>query len=78
MSQLGEGESLILQTYKRDRSVTLTRLAGDRVLVVQKGFEVAEFEIDISKLKKTLKNLLKKEFPRSNKVWIRAGEKNTP
>ncbi len=70
MSKLDEGGTLILLNYKRDRSLTLIKLDQHRILIKEKGFAVDEFEVDRDKLKKTLKSLLKKEFPRSNKVRI--------
>ncbi|MEN8256418.1 MAG: zf-HC2 domain-containing protein [Thermodesulfobacteriota bacterium] len=70
MSQLNEGGSLVLLTYKRDRSLTLVKLDQQRVLIKEKGFSVDEFEVGVGKLKKNLKSLLKKEFPRSNMVRI--------
>lgn len=73
MAQLGEGQSLVLQTFKRDRSLTLIPLAGERILIRQEGFAHQEFEVARPKLKKTLRSLLKKEFPRSNKVRISFG-----
>ncbi len=71
--QLDEGQSLVLQTYKRDRSLTVVRLADQRILVREDGFSKEEFEVDIAKLKKLLKTLVKKEFPRSNKVRMSTG-----
>lgn len=73
MSQLEAGESLVLQTYKRDRSLTLVRIAKERILIIEEGFSRAEFEVNSANLAKVLKTLLKKEFPRSNKVRISVG-----
>ncbi len=73
LAGLGEGEYLVLQTYKRDRSLTLSRLDDQRVLIREEGFAREEFEVETAKLKKVLKSLMKKEFPRSNKVHISIG-----
>ncbi len=73
MAQLGEGESLVLLTFKRDRSLTLIRLADERVLIKEEGFVRGEFEVAGQDLKKALKPLLEKEFPRSTKVRILSG-----
>ncbi len=73
IAQLGEGQSLVLQTFKRDRSLTLIPLDRERILIREEGFAHQEFEVARPKLKKTLRSLLKKEFPRSNKVRISFG-----
>lgn len=73
MSQLEAGESLVLQTYKRDRSLTLVRLTEERILIREEGFDREEIEVDSAQLAKVLKALVEKEFPRSNKVRISVG-----
>ncbi len=42
------------------------------LLVIQDGFGKDRFEVPITELPRLLKNLLKKEFPRSNKVRLYA------
>lgn len=74
MAQFGEGEVLVLQTLKRERSLTLTHLAAGRVLIREEGFAQQEFEVDSAGLKKALKLLLEKEFPRSKKVRVSFGK----
>jgi hypothetical protein len=64
------GESLEIRTYKRNRAVLFTKLSGDRLRVVQDGFEQRTFDIPASRLRKAMKTLLKKEFPRSRKVRL--------
>jgi hypothetical protein len=39
--------------------------------VLERGFEVREFEVEAGKIRKVLKNLCRKEFPRSNKIWLK-------
>ena len=63
-----------LQTYKKDRSVTIIKRSEDNFLVLENGYTHDRFEVNISKLKKLLKILLKREFPRSNKVRLYSGE----
>ncbi|MCB2184029.1 MAG: hypothetical protein KQH63_18540 [Desulfobulbaceae bacterium] len=62
--------SLHLLTYKRDRSIHITRMGDDVLQVQENGFETATFTLKTDKIRKLLKTLLKKEFPRSNKVRI--------
>ena len=59
-----------LKTYKRDRGATIVKISEDCLRITETGFENAEFEVPVSRLKKTLKSVLKKEFPRSNKVRV--------
>ncbi len=69
LSRLKEGEGLLLQPYKRDRAVCVIR-RGDVFHVLERGFVREEFLVESEKVKKLLKGLCKKEFPRSHKVWL--------
>ena len=70
LQKCSAGKGVELKTYKRDRRIFLLKLDENRYLVQEDGFEKQEFEVATDKLKKTLKSLLKKEFPRSRKVWL--------
>ncbi len=70
LKSLPTGHGLDLRTYKRDRSVRIIKLDEESLRVSQDGFEQNEFTIPAAELGKTLKSLLKKEFPRSNKVRL--------
>ena len=70
LKKLPIGHYLDLRTYKRDRSVLIVKRGEDDLLVVEDGFYKDSFTVDISKLKGLLKSMLKKEFPRSNKVRL--------
>ena len=74
LKKLPVGHFLDLQTYKKDRSVTIVKRDDNNFLIIENGFNQEEFDVDAVKLKKTLKVLLKKEFPRSNKVRLYSGE----
>jgi len=69
LSRLGEGEGLLLQPYKKDRSVYVIRRKS-MYQVLERGFAKKEFAVEKGKVKKLLKTLCKKEFHRSNKVWL--------
>jgi len=69
LSKLADGEGLLLQPYKKDRSVYVMR-RGNTYFVVERGFARKEFTVDKKKIKKLLKTLCRKEFPRSNRVWL--------
>ena len=64
------GHYLELRTYKRNRSVLIVKRGEDDLLVLQRGYDEARYEVPPQKLPKLLKGLLKKEFPRSHKVRL--------
>jgi len=70
MKKLPIGQGLDLRTYKRDRSVVILRVAEDGYEIREDGFEKKQFETDFKGLKKLLKTLMKREFPRSNKIRV--------
>ena len=68
--KLRAGQGLDLRTYKRDRSVAVVRLGADAFEVREDGFEQKTHLSDFKGLKKLLKKLLKREFPRSRKIRL--------
>lgn len=64
------GHAIDLRTYKRNRSVVIKRIGDDEYDVVEKGFHEDRFQVSHGKMKKLLKTLLKKEFPRSTKIRL--------
>ncbi len=69
LSKLREGEGLLLQPFKKDRAVYVIQ-RGDLYQVMERGFARKEFVVARKKIRKLLKTLYRKEFPRSNKVWL--------
>jgi len=61
---------LDLRTYKRNRSVMIAKLAEDDLLVIEDGFFKERFRVKPEKIKRVLKTLMKKEFPRSRKIRL--------
>ena len=70
MKKLPLGHAIDLRTYKRDRSLVIVRLPEEMFLVIEDGFAQHEFRVEAAGLPKLLKTLLKREFPRSNKVRL--------
>lgn len=70
LKKLASGRELKLLTYKRDRSVVIRRVGEDAFHISEDGFETRTFTSDFKGLKKLLKTLLKREFPRSNKIRV--------
>lgn len=70
LAKLAVGQAIDLRTYKRNRSVVIKRTAEDEYEVVEKGFHEERFSTPLSGMKKLLKTLLKREFPRSTKIRL--------
>jgi molecular chaperone DnaK (HSP70) len=70
MKTLPVSHCLDLRTYKRNRSVVIAKVAEDDLLVIEDGFFKERFRIKGAKLRKLLKTLVKKEFPRSRKIRL--------
>ncbi len=70
LKKLPVGHGLDLRTFKRDRSVVILRLAADEYSVKENGFQQETFTTDLKGMRKLLKTLLKREFPRSNKIRV--------
>lgn len=70
LKKMQPGQGMDLRTYKRDRSVKIVRLEGNLCEVMEDGFTQQRFETNMKGLKKLLKTLLRREFPRSNKVRV--------
>jgi predicted RNA-binding protein associated with RNAse of E/G family len=64
------GHCIEIRTYKRNRSVLFVKLAGGAFRVLEKGYREETFEVRRNKMKKLLKTLIKREFPRSRKVRL--------
>jgi hypothetical protein len=72
IKKLPVGHYLDLRTYKRNRSVIIVRMAEEDLLVVENGFFKERYRSKPDKLKKLLKTLIRREFPRSRKIRLYA------
>jgi hypothetical protein len=59
-----------LLSYKRNRMVAISRLAGGKYMVREKGYVDQELAVEEKELSRLLKTLIKREFPRSRKVRL--------
>ncbi len=73
LKQAETGAVLEVKTYKRDRGFSIEKRGDEQVFIREYGFQNQEMVVSMPKLKKTLKALVKTEFPRSNKVWLSSG-----
>ena len=70
LSKLREGEGVLLQPYKKDRSLCII-LRENMYQVIERGFDDKVFLVKAVRIRKVLKSLCRKEFPRSNKIWLK-------
>lgn len=70
LKKLPMNHAIDLRTYKRNRSVIIKRTEDDEFLIIQNGYEQARYTEPFKKLRKLMKALLKKEFPRSTKIRL--------
>ena len=70
LKNLPTGHYLDLRTYKRNRSVIIVKMGEDDLLIIENGYFRERFRLKPEKLKKILKTILKKEFPRSRKIRL--------
>ena len=70
IKKLPNGHYLDLRPYKRNRSVIIVKVAEEKLLVVENGFFKKRYRSSPDKLKKLLKTLIRKEFPRSRKIRL--------
>lgn len=68
---LEPGCCLDIRTFKRNRSVAIIRKGENSFTVVEEGFDRERWEhLSCDEMRRLLKTLLKKEFPRSHKVRL--------
>lgn len=70
LKKMPVGHAIDLRTFKRNRSVVIARISEQEFDVVEKGFHEERFQLPLSKMKKLLKTLIKREFPRSTKIRL--------
>ena len=70
LKKLPTGHYLDLRPYKRNRSVIIVKNTEDNFLVIEDGYLKDKFCFTSEKLRKALKSLLRKEFPRSHKIRL--------
>ena len=71
LKKLPPGHCLDIRTFKRNRSVAIIRQSDATFTIIEDGFHQERWDgLATDKVKRMLKSLLKKEFPRSHKVRI--------
>ncbi|MGL4454220.1 MAG: hypothetical protein ACRCTZ_23970 [Sarcina sp.] len=70
LKQIEIGEAVRLSTFKKDRHITIFK-CEDSFILQEHGYDKKIFhDLDKRKLKRLLKTLAKKEFPRSNMLHL--------
>lgn len=68
LKKLPLGHCIDLRTYKRNRSLLILHAREQEYIVYEDGYETIEHQCALKGMKKLLKTLFKREFPRSNKI----------
>ncbi|PJE80188.1 hypothetical protein CI610_00840 [invertebrate metagenome] len=66
------GDGVTLLTFKQDRGFSVDCLESDQFQISEFGYERDETIYTLHDLKKALKSVISREFPRSNKVYLRS------
>jgi len=69
LKKIKNGEGILLQPYKKDRSV-LVVMQDNSYSVHERGFLQSDVIVEKKKIKKLLKTMCRREFPRSKKIWL--------
>ncbi|AMK10681.1 MAG: hypothetical protein AB7E51_15505 [Pseudodesulfovibrio sp.] len=77
LKRLEVGGFVELLTFKRDRGVEILRTGEDRFEVREFGYRDETVQAGQKDLRRLLKTVLKREFPRSNKVHLREGQRGS-
>ncbi len=64
------GGGLEIMSYKRNRTVAVILKEPEKILVLENGYKVRDFEFSRDNLFKKLKPIFKREFPRSRKLRL--------
>lgn len=70
LGALEVGRCIEIRTYKRNRAVLFVRTGAAEFLVACDGYEKSEQKVAEKKLKKLIRTILKREFPRSRKIRL--------
>jgi len=68
LKKLPVGHCIDLRTYKRNRSLLILHIRELEYIIYEDGYETIEHQVAFKGMKKLLKTLFKREFPRSNKI----------
>jgi hypothetical protein len=67
--KMDDNRMLIIKSFKKDRIVTVKKSAG-KFNIIEEGFRTENIHIEEKDLKKTMKDIIELEYPRSHKVMV--------
>ncbi|OCH21755.1 hypothetical protein A6E04_07785 [Aliivibrio logei] len=70
LRELRPQEAVQFNTYKKDRGFIIYCIDATHYQILENGFKNASFIGNTESTKKQAKKSLKREFPRSNTVWV--------
>lgn len=68
LKKLPAGHCIDLRTYKRNRSLLIIHSAENKFTIFEDGYDTITHEAELKCMRKLLKTLFKREFPRSSKI----------
>ncbi len=69
LKKIKNREGVLLQPYKKDRSICVVK-QKNCYFVHERGFFHHDVVVEEKKIKKILKVMCRRECPRSNKIWL--------
>lgn len=70
LKQINIGQGVCLLTFKKDRKVTVIKETENYTLYEDGFYKESFFNLDDKDLKKLLKSMVRREFPRSNRLHL--------
>ncbi len=70
LRNLPEGHCIDLRSYKRNRSLLFIMNNNEEILIIEDGYEKKKHIVSLGNVRKKLKSLIKREFPRSRKLRL--------
>ncbi len=67
--KMDENHILSIKSFKKDRIVTVKKI-DDMYQIDENGFRNVQLKVDAQTLKKTMKEIIELEYPRSHKVMV--------
>ncbi|WP_432737938.1 hypothetical protein [Maridesulfovibrio sp. FT414] len=68
LQKIPVGHCIDLRTYKRNRSLLILHVQEGDFIIYEDGYDTITHETKLDSMRKLLKTLFKREFPRSNKI----------
>ncbi len=70
MAHLSKWHYLDVRCYKKDRAIYFIKEDENIYHIIEDGFKNKEFYLTFHEMEPLLKKLIKREFPRSNKIHL--------